>query len=167
MSFDELKTSIVIIPEDIKKQILDLMYSIDYSLISKIRIKDVLARKISGWGHSINTERDVIYYSELTNLLPSLDLFRKNIRTVYNDTQGCYDDGDLPAVSEIRIDYTHLSPENKIVADNLIRNNNAELIDEYRYQGLSIFVRGNRDEEISVFNERMINLSRLSKLIPI
>ena len=158
MSFDEIRASIVIIPAYEKEQIFSLMFDLDRKLIEKIKVKDVLARQISGWGHPVDTERDVIYDSELSNLIPSLDLFSKNIRTVYNDTMGCYDDGNIPASSEIRIDYTHLSPENRAVADNLIANHHAVLVDENGYQGLSIFADGNREEEILLFNDRMFSL---------
>jgi len=158
MTLDEIALSLVIIPDYEKKEIFDLMFNYDRRLVERIMIKDVLARQISGWGHPVDTERDVVYYSELSNLYPSLELFRKNIRTVYNDTQGCYDDGEMTAKSEIRIDYTHLSADNRLVADNLIRNNKAFLVDEGAYQGLSIVVEGSREDDILTFNDRMFSL---------
>ena len=134
------------------------MFNIDYSLIEKMKIKDVLARQISGWKHPIDSKADVIRYSELANLIPSLELYGKNIRTIYNDTAGCYQDGNVLAVCEIRIDYSYLSPDNKIVADNLVKNNDASFTDEGDIKGLSIFVKGDREEEILSFNDRMFKL---------
>ena len=158
MSFDEIKLSLVIIPEQEKKAIMDLMFNLDRRLVEKIKIKDVLARRISGWGHPIDTERDVIYYSELSNLYPSLELFNKNIRTVYNDTDGCYDDGVMPVKDVIRIDYTHLSAENKAYADTLITLGIATIINEGTYEGLNIEVTGDREESILTINDRMFDL---------
>ncbi len=158
MSLEEIKQSLVIIPKYEKDDILDLMFSLDRRIVDSIKIKNVLARCISGWGHPIDTERDVIYYSEISNLYPSLELFKKNIRTVYNDTEGCYEDGIMPAKSIIRIDYTHLSAENKTVADSLIATGKANMVHEGAFDSLELSVKGDREENILIFNDRMFDL---------
>jgi hypothetical protein len=155
---DIIDSSIIISKED-KKRLLDAIYSsypkkdVDMNVIG-----DVIARQISGWSYPIKSDRDVIRYSEISNLYPSLELFHKNIMTTYNDTAGCYDDMvyNGPTHTEIRIDYNSLDEENKIYADLLVKKGIAKVIDEGSgKKGISIFVPCRRDEYVGEVSNRM------------
>ncbi len=165
VTLEEVSRDIVLASKDDRIAIEQALFMVPRYMIDEMKIKDVLAREISGWGHPVYSEKDVAYYSELANLYPSLELFSKNIRTTYNDTFGCYQDGEVEeARCEIRIDYTHLDSNNKIVADALIETGNAVLVEEIDYNGnvcrtdMSIFVPCSREETIEEVNERMFAL---------
>ncbi len=158
---DIIDSSIIISKED-KKRLLDAIYSsypkkdVDMNVIG-----DVIARQISGWSYPIKSDRDVIRYSEISNLYPSLELFHKNIMTTYNDTAGCYDDMvyNGPTHTEIRIDYNSLDEENKIYADLLVKKGIAKVIDEGSgKKGISIFVPCRRDEYVREVSNRMFGV---------
>jgi hypothetical protein len=159
--FIKEKTDDVISKED-KKRLLDAIYSsypkkdVDMNVIG-----DVIARQINGWSYPIKSNRDVIRYSEISNLYPSLELFHKNIMTTYNDTAGCYDDMGYngPTHTEIRIDYNSLDEENKIYADLLVKKGIAKVIDEGSgKKGISIFVPCRRDEYVREVSNRMFGV---------
>lgn len=149
----------LVITRDDLKQIEDIIFNIPREIVEQMKIKDVLARQISGWNYPVYNINDVTYYSELSNLYPSIELFKKNIRTVYNDTNGCYQDGDVPARSEIRIDYTNLSESNRVIADTLVETNNAFFVpSDDGSMHLSIVVDCNREDTIAEVNSKMFNL---------
>ncbi len=152
----------IIIPEEEKKRLLDAMFdSYPKKDVDMNVIEDVLARQISGWSYPIKSDRDVIRYSEISNLYPSLELFHKNIMTTYNDTAGCYDDMvyNGPTHTEIRIDYNSLDEENKIYADLLVKKGIAKVIDEGSgKKGISIFVPCRRDEYVREVSNRMFGV---------
>ena len=159
---DEIINNSIIISSEDKKRLLDAMYAsypkkdVDMNVIG-----DVLARQISGWGHPIKSDRDVIKYSEIPNLYPSLELFHKNIMTTYNDTAGCYDDRgfDGPTNIEIRIDFDTLDEENKIYAELLVKKGIATVIEESSgHKGISIFVPCRRDEYVGEVSKRMFGV---------
>ena len=152
-------SAVVIAPED-KKKLMDAIYeSYPKKDVDMNVIGDVLARQISGWCWPVTSERDIIKYSEISNLYPSLELFNKNIMTTYNDTAGCYEDGDLgESHTEIRIDYDSLDDENKLYADLLVRQSLAKMIPETNSMGISIFTKCNRDEYVGTVSSRMMNV---------
>ena len=159
---DEIINNSIIISLEDKKRLLDAMYAsypkkdVDMNVIG-----DVLARQISGWAYPIKSDRDVIRYSEIPNLYPSLELFHKNIMTTYNDTAGCYDDRGYegPTNIEIRIDYNTLDEENKIYADLLVKKGIAKEIQEGNGQkGISIFVPCRKDEYVGEVSKRMFGV---------
>ena len=123
-------------------------------------IGDVLARKISGWGYPIKSEKDVIKYSEISNLYPSLELYRMNIMTTYNDTLGCLDDRNFSGTGyvEIRINYDTLDYENKMYADYLVQKGKAKFIEENKHKDVSIFVYCTRNEYVRDVSARMSQL---------
>ena len=109
-----------------KEKIEEEIYKIDIDKIKRIRIGDTLPRAISGWGHSINNEKDIIYYSEPAFLEAMLDLFKKNIMTISNDTDCCINGANI-GMSNIMIDYDSLSSENKELVSELIAEGIAEI----------------------------------------
>ena len=126
-----------------------------------IKIKDVLARQISGIGHPIRTIEDVIYYAETPVLYPCIDLFNKNIVTIANDTGGCYDDvvtsEDSVDITNIVIDYESLDEENKIVADTLVLEGYAKYVIAEK-KGLSIEVPCRRYDTVYNVNSKFMEL---------
>ena len=151
----------VIIKPEYKEYLLKAIYdSYPKKDVDKNVISDVLAREISGWRHPIKSEKDVIKYSEISNLYPSLELYRKNIMTTYNDTNGCYDDMDVkdePFV-EIRINYDTLDEENKLYADLLEKSGKAKFVQEADGRDLSLFIYCRRDEYVKDVSDRMFSL---------
>lgn len=155
------REGIVLYP-GLKKELLDAIYSVDLDKVMNIKIKDVLARQIVGTGFPIRSERDIVYYAELPLLFPCIDLFRKNIITLSNDTGGCYDDfiDDESEVlrSNIIIDYTSLDDYNKAVAKELIENGYAVMYEYDSYVRLSLEVPTRINETVHQVSKRMINL---------
>ncbi len=165
VTLEEVSRDIVIVTKDDRIAVDQALFMVPRYMIDEMKIKDVLAREVTGWGHPVYNETDVAYYSELANLYPSIELFNKNIRTTYNDTEGCYQDGTvIDGKCEIRIDYTHLDEHNKMVADTLIETGNAVLVEERDYNGnvcrtdMSIYVPCDGEETIEEVNERMFAL---------
>ena len=159
------KEAIVLYPS-LRKELLDAVYSVNLEKVMKIKIKDVLARQISGMGHPIRCSRDVIYYSELPVLCSALNLFSKNIITTANDTEGCYNDGDyVPAsgvyITNLIIDYGSLDEANKLVADTLVESGNAEYQEKSfasEGKGLIINVPCSREDTVYTVNKKMLEL---------
>lgn len=159
---EETSKKAVILYPSIKKELLDAIYNIDLAKVMNIKIKDVLARQINGTGFPIRSERDIVYYAELPFLFPCIDLFRKNIITLSNDTSGCYDDPgtDESEVlrSNILIDYTSLDDYNKAVAKELIESGNAVMYEYGSNVSLSLEVPNRINETVHQVSKRMINL---------
>lgn len=128
------RDAIVLYPA-LKKELIDSILKIDKEKIMTIKIKDVLARQISGFGHPIKCVQDVIYYAELPLLYPCLDLFKKNIITTCNDTGGCYDDYETDDnkefITDLSVNYDCLDEANKVVADALVENGNAYIYENH------------------------------------
>ena len=110
-TIEEISKDIVILSEYNRQSIMNVALDIDLNAMKSMRIKDVLARQISGLGHPINNKDDVKYYSETPTVIPSMMLYDLNIQTVSNDTEGCYNDNsndsDIVSVN-IGIDYDSL-----------------------------------------------------------
>lgn len=160
-SMEEIAREFVILPAYEKKEILDLLFTLDKEKIESMKIGDVLARQISGMGHPIRNEKDVIYYSELSTVYPSLELFHKNIITTANDTLGCFDDccldGSTDASIVINLDYASLDAENKAVADALVEEGYARYQEEsfayHRGKGVNLILPCSTEDSISDTNE--------------
>ncbi len=151
----------VIISKDVKEALLKAIYeSYPKKDVDMNVIGDVLARQISGWGYPIMSEKDVIKYSEISNLYPSLELYRKNIMTTYNDTLGCLDDHNLSGTGyvEIRINYDTLDYENKMYADYLVQKGKAKIVQENNRKDVSLFVYCTKDEYVRDVSARMSQL---------
>lgn len=115
-SLEDVSEDIVLLGRQSREDILKVAYNVDYKVLGSMRVKDVLARQISGIGKPIANKSDVIYYSESATVLPSLALYDLNIATTSNDTGGCFDDkkkDDELTEINIGIDYDSLSEENK------------------------------------------------------
>lgn len=157
------KEAIVLYPQ-LKKELLDAIYSIKLEKIMNIKIKDVLAKQISGMGHPIQSVRDVIHYSELPVLCSAVDLFNKNIITTANDTEGCFNDGDIKdedLKTNLIIDYESLDEVNKLIADSLVESGNARYQDRSfvgKGKGLILEVPCKRNEFVYDVNLRMMKL---------
>ena len=152
--------AVILTPMD-KKRLIDAILKIDVTKIGNIRIKDVFARQLSGMAHSINGEMDVAFYNEISNYIPSLALYNKNIMTTSNDTAGCRDDSeDIESKCEISIHYDSLTEANKCVADAIVESGNGYLFDSFTGTGkdLMISVPCLREEKISDVNNRMMKL---------
>ena len=157
------KYSLVLYPS-LKEELLSAIYRVDKEKVMSIRIKDVLARQISGMGHPVTSKRDVIYYCEHTLLFVGLDLFSKNIITTANDTGGCYNDivSDKETyVTNIIIDYESLDEQNKMVADQMVLEGNA-CYQENSYvgsgKGLIIEVLNKPTDTVSMVNAKLMEL---------
>ena len=152
--------AVIVTPMD-RKRIVNALLNIDLSKIANIKIKDVFARQISGMAHPISDEKDVAFYSEISNYYPSLVLFNKNIMTTSNDTEGCINDsGLLDSKCEISIHYDSLDEANKCVADAIVANGNGRFFDSFTGKGkdLMISVPCDREETIEQVNGRMLEL---------
>lgn len=152
--------AVILTPID-RKKIIDALLKVDMSKIANIKIKDVFARQISGMAHPIRDEKDVAFYSEISNYYPSLVLFNMNIMTTSNDTEGCIDDsGQLDSKCEISIHYDSLDEGNKCVADAIVESGNGRFFDSFTGKGkdLMITVPCDREETISEVNGRMMEL---------
>lgn len=162
-SVEEAAMEAVVLYPSLKKDLLDAIYSIEEDKIMTIKIKDVLARQISGVGKPIKGERDVVYYAELPLLLPCLDLFKKNIITVANDTGGCYDDHEIneDSFANIIIDYNSLDEGNKEIAQMLVADGHGKILDVLSGTELFIEVPCKRNETVLDVSKRMMDLVNL------
>lgn len=168
ISVEEAARDAVVLYPTLKKELLDSIYNIDKNKIMTIKIRDVLARQISGLGHPIKSEKDVIYYVELPVLYPCLDLFNKNIVTIANDTEGCFDDyikedeENNIFMTNIIIDYNSLDDGNKEIADLLVNSGQGRLVKFGAYatdvDALVIEVPCKRDETVEQVSSRMMSL---------
>ena len=151
----------VILTPEMKKRIMDALLTIDLGVIKNIKIKDVFARQVPGMGFPIRSERDVAYYSEISNYVPCLDLFRKNIQTTSNDTLGCKDDGPMKKGKlEISINYDSLNERNKLLADLIVKKGYGYLFKSFVSDGqdLMISVPCLPEETIENANARMMRI---------
>lgn len=151
----------VILTPEMKKRIMDALLTIDLGVIKNIKIKDVFARQVPGMGFPIRSERDVAYYSEISNYVPCLDLFRKNIQTTSNDTLGCKDDGPMKKGKlEISINYDSLNERNKLLADLIVKKGYGHLFKSFVSDGqdLMISVPCLPEETIENANARMMRI---------
>lgn len=156
----------VIMYPSLKKELIEAILKVDKAKIMTVKIKDVLAKQICGTGFPIRSIKDVCYYTELPLLFPCIDLFKKNIITISNDTGGCYDDGvtDDTKVftTNLIINYESLDESNKVVADALIESGAAHIF-ENSYSGetikeLVIEVPCKRNESVYQVTKRMMDL---------
>lgn len=119
-TLEEVSEDIVLLNRKDREEVLKVAYNVDYKVLGSMRVKDVLARQISGIGNPIASRSDVVYYSESATVIPSLALYDLNIATIANDTGGCFDDkmkdDELSEIC-INIDYDSLSEENKFAFD--------------------------------------------------
>ena len=94
-TYEEILARKIIIPKEIKESIISSLFTLDFDLISQIKIKDSHARQISGIGHPIFNINDIIFYSEPACLETCIELFNKNIQTTMNDTECVIEDQPL------------------------------------------------------------------------
>lgn len=125
---EEVARDAVLLSNYDKNRLENIAYNLDYDKIMSMKIEDVLARQISGVEHPIQSEKDVIKYSEVSVVYPSIELYRKNIITTANDTVGCYNDKseDGKGSVVINLDYDSLDDYNKEVARMLVSEGLAE-----------------------------------------
>ena len=159
------RNAVVMYPS-LKKELIEAILKVDKAKMMTVKIKDVLAKQICGTGFPIRSIKDVCYYAELPLLFPCVDLFKKNIITISNDTGGCYDDGvtDDTKVftTNLIINYESLDEANKVVADALIESGVAHIF-ENSYSGetikeLVIEVPCKRNESVYQVTKRMMDL---------
>ena len=167
ISVEEAARDAVVLYPTLKKELFDSIYNIDKNKIMTIKIRDVLARQISGLGHPIKSEKDVIYYVELPVLYPCLDLFNKNIVTIANDTEGCFDDyikedeENNIFMTNIIIDYNSLDEGNKEIAQMLVADGHGKILDVLSGKELFIEVPCKRNETVLDVSKRMMDLVNL------
>ena len=160
--FEEYKKDYNIMSKENKSKLLEGLFSIDFDLIRKIKIKDAKAREISGWGHPIKNVNDVIYYSEPACVQASIELFNKNIITTMNDTEG--DNGsrmDEDGKCVIWIDYGLLSKKNQDVVSSLVSKGNAYRFMDKETDTVSIFVPCNGEETVGEVSDKLLNVVSL------
>ncbi|MBR2828136.1 MAG: hypothetical protein IKE70_02775 [Bacilli bacterium] len=155
-TYEEILNTKVVIPKEIKDKLKKILFTIDYEKISRMKIKNCHAREISGWNHSIETVEDVIIYSELPNLMASIDLFHKNIRTTMNDTEGVLEDSTISkGISKIWIHYESLSQENKNIVEGLIDAGCAKKFMDGNKETISIFVPCSKDDTVDEVSNKL------------
>ena len=148
-TYEEILSSKIVFPKQLKDAFIKQLFTIDFDKINKIKIKNSHARQISGWGHPIQTVEDVIFYSEPACLQTCIDLFKKNIKTTMNDTEGVLEDTPISSgVCKIWIDYRFLSEENKSVVAELIASGNASRFMDGTTDTVSIFVPCNSEQTV-------------------
>lgn len=164
-TYEEILNSKIVIPKEIKENIISSLFKIDFDLISQIKIKDSHARQISGIGHPIHNINDIIFYSEPACLETCIELFNKNIQTTMNDTEGVIEDPPLSdGICKVHLSYETLSPENKIIADELVAKGKAERFMDGSIDSLSIFVPCNSNDTVGEVSSRLKNVA--SKFLP-
>lgn len=155
-----------------KQDFLDLIYKIDFEKVRNIKIKHMRSRQIIGVGHPIEKLEDVIHYFELSNLHAGIDLFNKNIETVYNDTSNCFDDQNCSNVFEedfrdahmyanIGINEETLTDENKIILNKLIENKKASR--NVITDGIDLLVLINGEDTVGEVSDKMLAISNVFK----
>ena len=155
VSYDEFVENLIIIPRDIKEKIKRELFTIDYDLISQIRIKDSHARRIAGVGKPIKSIEDVIYYSEPSCLKSNIDLYNKNIRTISNDTECVLEDVKKDkGLCEIEIDYESLSEENKTIIKEVMEEGHAKKT-EGRENVITIYVSCSGEETVGEISKKL------------
>ena len=147
-----------------KQDLLESIYSIDFSKIDDMKIKDTHARQISGIGHPVRNVRDIIFYSEPACIRTCMDLFDKNIRTTMNDTEGVIEDGYVEnSICKVSIEYSSLDEENKQIADKLLQEGKAKRYMDGELDTISIIVPCNREETVGQVSTKLQQLSSLFK----
>lgn len=135
---------------------------IDNPNTRNIKLKNSLAREVSGWGHPIRKEKDVRYYAEPACLESMLYFFRNNITTTMNDTE-CVNNEGKEGICKVWIRYDILSDENKKTVEELIEEGNANFVENEATKTISIFVPCKEDETIGTISDRLMNLTKKFK----
>lgn len=136
---------------------------IDNPNTRNIKLKNSLAREVSGCGHPVNDEKDVRYYAEPACLESMLYFYRNNITTTMNDTQ-CIKGEDEQGICKVWIRYDTLSDENKEIADKLIEEGTAEFVEEEEnLKIVSIFVPCQKEETIGTVSDRLMTIVKKFK----
>jgi len=135
---------------------------IDNPITRNIKLKNSLAREVSGWGHPIRGEKDVRYYAEPACLESMLYLYRNNIITTMNDT--CCVNGEAKeGICKVWINYNALSDENKEEIDRLIEEGFARFVKDEAIKTVSIFVPCKEDDTIGEVSDRLMEPTRRLK----
>lgn len=135
---------------------------IDNPNTKNMKLKNSLAREVSGWAHPINGEKDVRYYAEPACLESMLYLYRNNITTTMNDTE-CVNNEDEQGICKVWIRYDTLSTENKEEVDKLIKEGQAEFIEREPVKTVSIFIPCQKDETIKTVSDRLMEITKRLK----
>lgn len=158
-SYEDILSSIRIIPKNTKEKIINSLFSIDLNLIEKIKIKNSHARRISGIGHPIKNINDVIFYAEPACLKPCIELFKKNIITTMNDTDCVIE--DFPTDKGkcfITCNYNFLSEENKEIFNNLIEIGVVRKFIDGSINSISISVPCNGEETVGEVSNKLLSI---------
>ena len=150
-SLESVSKDIVLLTRAQREDILRTANTFDYKKVSTMRMKDVLARCISGMCHPIYSEDDVKMYCELPVLSAGLELYGKNIRTLANDTGGCFNDNSLDGKlyeTNLYIDYDSLDEYNKFYFNLLVAKGFAKFTDG-RSLNACIYVMNTPEEDVS------------------
>lgn len=164
-TYEEILSLKLIIPKNIKDAFRKALFTIDFDLVGKIKVKDSHARDIGGVGFPIRSIEDVIFYAEPACLATCIDLYNKNILTTMNDTEGVI--GDPPVengICKVHCDYKSLSPENKAIFDELIADGVAKRIMDGTIDSGSLFVPCNREETIAEVSAKLQRISSRLKM---
>ena len=155
-TYEELLTSKVIMPDQMKEEFFKRLFTIDFEKLNQIKIKNSHARQVSGWGHPIKTPKDVIRYMEPACLKTGLDLFNKNIFTTMNDTENVLGEGPFPdGICKIWIRYNSLSEDNKGVMEELITLGQAQRFMDGDTDTISIFVPCSGEDTVGDVSHRL------------
>ena len=131
--------------------------------IRKVKLKNSLAREISGWSHPINDEKGVAYFAEPACLDTMLYLYRNNITTTMNDTECVYGDHQEKGICTVWFLYETLSDENKEIAHRLIRDGFAKFIENEKKKTISIYVQCSEDDTIQDVSDKLLNIAKKFK----
>lgn len=148
------------VPDDVKKKIEEEMFKIDIDKIKRIKIKDSLPRQVSGFGHPINSEFDVIYYAEPACLETMLYLYRNNIETTMNDTECVFGENKDNGVCTVWINYETLSDENKKIMDELVLKKHAKTV-ESKTKTIALMTECSKEDTVNDVSNRLLGLAKL------
>ena len=149
------------------EKIINSIYTLDIENIRKMKIGNILPRQIPGFGHSITSRRDVIYYAEPACVEAMLSLFRNNIRTTMNGTTcACIDEREK-GYCTIWIDYDSLSEENRDIAQELVSIKVARFEDGKVQKTLAIIVPCTKEEIVGDVSDKLKNIVNQFKWQPI
>ena len=135
---------------------------IDNPNTRNIKLKNSLARQVSGFGHPIRGEKDVRYYAEPACLESMLYFYRNNITTTMNDTE-CIKGEEPQGICKVWIRYDTLSDENKEIAERLIDEGTAEFVEEEAIKTVSVFVPCQENETIGTVSDKLMELTKKFK----
>ncbi len=162
LTYEDVLASHIIIPKEIKDPFIKALFTIDFDLVGSIKIKDSHARCVSGIGCRIDTIEDIIIYSEPACLKTCIDLFNKNIRTTYNDTEGVIEDSiKEDGICQIQCDYQTLSSENQAIFKELIALGQAKRIS---FNTVSLFVPCSGEETIAEVSAKLQSIASKLKM---